>query len=579
MPVELPSTAPAGDGVQRRRAVVVGIDDYVDPDDHLDYCAADARRVGALLRERGYEVTEVHDGPGGKGKRKVTAAVVLAAVRKIMAASDEDDLVVFYASCHGVRIEGRPFLTMADTPKTPSFEAGHKSRGLALADLLAALRGRPRWVSVFLDVCHMGLGLDPSIADSTQHNDDKGGGFALLSGSSADGITQDSIGGAIFTACLVDGIAGAAADPDGAVRFSALARHVQAGVEAWRKGPIGLQKKSAQAPVLRLEVADLPVIPPNPFVELQPKLAAKITCAAWSPDGRRIATTSEDFTLRLWDPTTGRQVLGSMEHLFVEGGRTMHGYLGGVAFTPDGQVVASCGNEGTVRTWQVAGANEVTPIPDGVGAICTKVAWHPKGTLLVAGAENGIHVYAADAIKRLTYQRTLTGHAGFVWCVAFAPDGELVSGGKDGAVRCWDVTTGACTRQWHVEGPVWAVAISPDGKHVVTGGADEPAGPTLVNEVRRWDRKTGKLVRRYAGHGGGVTSIAYTAQGDRLATTSYDGKARVWGTADGRKLFEFGIAVDGRAHRPEAYAAVFSPDGAQLFVGYADGRGRLYKVS
>lgn len=578
MPVKLPSK-PAGDGVQQRRAVVVGIDDYVDPDDHLDYCAGDARKVAALLRERGYAVTELHDGPGGAAKRTITAAKVLAAVRAIMAASDEDDLVVFYASCHGVRVAGRPFLTMADTPKRPSQEAGHKARGLPLAELFTALRGRPKWVSVFLDVCHMGLGLDPTIAESTQHNDDKGGGFALLSGSSADGITQDSIGGAIFTACLVDGIAGAAADPDGAVRFSALARHVQAGVEAWRKGPIGQQKKSEQAPVLRLEVADVPVIPANPFVEFQPKLAAKITCAAWSADGRRIATTSEDFTLRLWDPVTGRQVLGSMEHLFVEGGQTMHGYLGGVAFTPDGQVVASCGNEGTVRTWQVAGANEVTPIPAGVGAICTKVAWHPNGKLLVAGAENGIHVYAADSIKRLTYQRTLTGHDGFAWCVAFAPDGELVSGGKDGTVRCWDVAKGTCTRQWQVEGPVWAVATSPDGKHVVTGGADEPAGPTLVNEVRSWDRKTGALVRRYAGHGGGVTSIAYTAKGDRIATTSYDGHARVWRVADGRKLHDVSVVVDERAHRPEAYAAVFSPDGQRLFVGYADGRGRLYQVS
>jgi phosphoglycolate phosphatase-like HAD superfamily hydrolase len=58
---------------------------------------------------------------------------VLDAVRDVMKASDEDDLVVFYASCHGVRVAGRPFLTMADTPKTPSLEAGHQARGLPLA--------------------------------------------------------------------------------------------------------------------------------------------------------------------------------------------------------------------------------------------------------------------------------------------------------------------------------------------------------------------------------------------------------------------------------------------------------------
>lgn len=570
---------PTGDGIERRRAVVVGIGHFVDGQP-LPFSASDAHKVDEVLLARGFEVTLLHDGPGGARRRTITAAKVLDAVRGAVAASDEDDLVLVYLACHGVRVADRPFLTMADTPAgEATWRDGHLTRGLRLADLFAALRGRTRWVSVFLDVCAMGLGIDAELGASMQHVEDRAGGFALLSGSRADGKSYDSDDGAVFTRYLVDGLAGAAIEPDGSVRFSRLARHVQRGVAAWVQSAEGQNKAKKQAAVMRLEVADVPVIPANPFVEFQPKLAAKITCAAWSPDGRRIATTSEDFTLRLWDPATGRQVLGAMEHLFVEGEQTLHGYLGGVAFAPDGQVVASCGNEGTVRTWQVAGANEVTPIPPGVGAICTKVAWHPKGQLLVAGAENGIHVYAADSIKRLTHVRTLHGHVGFAWCVAFAPDGELVSGGKDGTVRCWDVATGACMRQWQVEGPVWAVAISPDGKHVVTGGADEPAGPTLVNEVRSWDRKTGKLVRRYAGHGGGVTSIAYTATGDRIATTSYDGHARVWRVADGRKLHDVSVVVDERAHRPEAYAAVFSPDGTQLFVGYADGRGRLYKVA
>lgn len=569
---------PTGDGVERRRAVVVGIGHFVDSEP-LPFSASDARKLDAVLRARGFEVTLLHDGPGGARRRTITAAKVLGAVRDVVAASDEDDLVLIYLACHGVRVDDRPYLTMADTPAgAATWRDGHLTRGLRLADLFAALRGRTRWVSVFLDVCAMGLGIDAELGASMQHVDDLAGGFALLSGSRADGKSYDTADGAVFTHYLVDALTGAAIEPDGSVRFSRLARHVQRGVADWVESAEGQNKAKKQAAVMRLEVADVPVIPANPFVEFVPKLAAKITCAAWSADGRRIATTSEDFTLRLWDPSTGRQVLGAMEHLFVESGRTMHSYLGGVAFSSDGQVVASCGNDGSVRTWQVAGANEITPIPASVGAICTKVAWAPGDRLLVAGAENGIHVYAADSIKRLTYQRTLTGHVGFVWCVAFAPDGELVSGGKDGTVRCWDVATGACRRQWQVEGPVWAVAISPDGTHVVTGGADEPAGATLVNEVRRWDRKTGKLVRRYAGHGAGVTSIAFDTAGARLATTSYDGHARVWDVADGRKLHDVSVVIDERAHRPEAYAAVFSPDGKRLFVGYADGRGRLYTV-
>lgn len=575
--------APTGDGIERRRAVVVGIQHFRGSDE-LRYSVTDAQRVTEVLRKHGFEVTLIHDGPGGAARGTITKEQVLAAVADVMKLSDEDDLVVFYASSHGVRVDGRPYLTMADTPVTKDgWKEAYRDRGLPLADLFTALRGRPRWVSVFLDVCEMGLGIDPTVGEAMQHVDDRAGSFGLLSGSSATGKSFDDNGGAVFTRFLIEGLTGAASEPDGSIRFASLARHVQRGVSAWTATD-GRDKTKPQAAVMRLEVSDLTVVPAPKVHELVPRLTAKITCAAWSPDGRRIATTAEDCTLRLWDPITRRQVLGSMQHPVIAPtkahpeGETCYGYLGGVAFFRDGLTMASCGNEGTVRTWQVPGANEVPPIPPEVGAICTKVAWHPRERLLAASSGRGVELYRGDDLNRLTPVRTLTGHDGIVWCVAFAPDGELVSGGKDGTVRAWDTASGRCTRQWQVGGPVWAIAVSPDGARVLTGGADDPVGPTLHNEVREWDRKTGKELRRFVGHGGGVTSAVYTRAGDRIATTSYDGHARVWSTDRGDRLLDGRVETVGDAAPPEAYAAAFDPDGKRLFVGYADGRGRIYTL-
>lgn len=567
MPVKLASTA-AGDGQAVRRAVVIGIGRYRGRAE-LPYAPTDAQRVAAALRARGYEVTALHDGEGGEARGAITAARVLAEVRRTVAASDEDDVVVVYACCHGDRFGGRPYLTMADTPVR-----GRGARGMPLAALFAALRGRTRWIAVFLDACRMGLGLDPSVGVAAQHVDDKAGGFAFLSGSRADGMSQDDRDTGVFTACLVAGLDGAAADAEGAVRFSALARHVQDGVEAWRRGPVGALRKSAQAAIVRLEVADLAIVPPFPFHELAPRSAGKVTSAACSSHGL-VATTDTRSMLRVWDVATRAQVLAQSMYERVVAGRRPYGYYGGAAFSPDGAVLAACAGEGTVRAWTMATGKEVA-IDAGVGCMATKLAWHPDGRTLAVGAEDGVHLFRRHADGSLKAGRVLTGHAGTVWALAFAADGMLLTGAEDHEVRQWRIADGATVGRWHLDGPVWAVAASPGGHLIATGGVDQSL--KVKNPVRLWARTSGALVRVLAEHGGGVTGLAFSPDGRYLATACGDGAARLWRVADGQRVRALSVAVPGQAERPGACAVAFCADGAQLFVGFGDGRGRLYAI-
>ncbi len=546
-----------GDGVERRRALVVGVDRYLPPTPALGFCAADARAMAEVLVARGFEVTELHDGPGAPVAP--TRAAVRAALDEVTAASDEDDLVIVYVACHGQRLDGRPYLLLADTP---AGDAGVVAGGLPLADLLARLRGRARWVAIFLDVCHIGLGLDPTIGESASHGDAGGGGFALLAGSTSGQITQDAASGGIFSRCLIDGLAGAAADPDGGLRFSALARHVQAGVARWRSSPEGKLKLAQQRPVLRLEVADLQLLPARDHVALAPRHPAAITSAAFSRDGLRLITGCEDGGVRLWDPGIGAQVLATMRH---------EAPVRAVACSR-ADFVASGSDDGMARTWILASATQLPPDNRFTAGI-TALAWTDTGTGRIAATRAGVVVqHIKDIVVSKLDHRPLPDA---VLTVAAGPGG-FVAGGVDGTVWWWNGTTDETLVIGRLRGPVTAVAVSPDGRYLVAGGGAPPPG-TAREQPRLWDLGGGPSIA-LAGHAAAVTAIAYGADGRRIATASVDGVARLFAAPGGRPGRQ--LTVDGAAGSaaPAALTACFSPDGTQLFVGYADGSGRLFTL-
>jgi WD40 repeat protein len=324
--------------------------------------------------------------------------------------------------------------------------------------------------------------------------------------------------------------------------------------------------------------------------------AAGVAQAAFSPDGKMLASVGGDGALRFWDPATGKpgRVLqlerGGRGLAFSPDGKAV-AVAGGyferprlwdtasgkllrswaspefavlcVAFSPDGKLLATGAHPAAVRLWDPVTGKEVCRLPEEDQTIHS-LAFSPDGKMLAAGGEWGlIRLFDVASRKEL---RMIDAHRGGVWSVAFSPDGKLLaSGGRDDTARLWDPATGKELRTFpHREGAVCAVAFSPDGKLLAVGGHGD--------KVRLWDTNSGEEVGSLPGHYGSVVTLAFSPDG--LSLVSGAGNAlRVWDVKAGKERIPL------EAHEQEVYRVAFSPDGKLLASTSTDRTARLWDLA
>ncbi len=372
---------------------------------------------------------------------------------------------------------------------------------------------------------------------------------------------------------------------------------------------------------------------------------SKVWAIAFSPDGRTLASGSDDQTIKLWDIETGRcvktfqgyknlvwsvafsptgcqvasasedgivrlwqmpQVQSSSQAIATQSigsqSLTCQEFLGhegrawSVAFSPIGQLMASGGDDQTIRLWNVATGRCLKILRERSGQV-RQVLFSPKGNLLAtSSSDNTVKLWDVSQLyseslsekqlseKQLSEKRslsptasrlyTLQGHSRRVYGIAFSPDGQhLITGSEDQTVRLWDIATGECLRVLsghdrfvltvaYIAGKKVGKKTFPD---LIASGSDDQT-------IRIWNAFTGECLQVLTGHTGWVQTLAFSPDGAWLASGSTDLTIKLWDLLTGacHKTLE--------GHKKGLESISFSPDGQTLVSGSEDETIKLWDV-
>ena len=273
-----------------------------------------------------------------------------------------------------------------------------------------------------------------------------------------------------------------------------------------------------------------------------------------SPDGRFLASASDDQTVRLWD-IDNRRLLHSFE------GHS--GSVESVAFSPDGGFLASASSDQTVRLWDIDNRRLLHSFEGHSGSV-ESVAFSPDGGFLAsASSDQTVRLWDIDN-RRLLH--SFEGHTSFVLSVAFSPDGGfLASASSDQTVRLWDIENRRLLHSFEGHSDwVRSVAFSPDGGFLASASWDQT--------VRLWDIDNRRLLHSFEGHSGFVQSVAFSPDGRFLASASSDQTVRLWDIDNRRLLHSF------EGHTGFVLSVAFSPDGGFLASASDDQTVRLWDI-
>jgi WD40 repeat protein len=261
-----------------------------------------------------------------------------------------------------------------------------------------------------------------------------------------------------------------------------------------------------------------------------------INCVTLSPDGTLVASANRNRTVTVWDIKTGKKLWNLKEHLHTPGlAMSTLNKVNAVAFSADSSRIVSGAFDRTLKVWDITSGSELITLT-GHRSSVNSVAVSRNGDLIVSGSSD-MTVKVWDA-KNGTELNTFPGHEGVVTSVAISLDGKRVaSGGEDATVRVWELATGvelltltghrSMKAGWRSKS-VNSVAFSPDGTRIASGSHDQT--------VKIWDAESGAELQTLIGHQDKVTSVRWNANGSRIISASKDKNIKIWDSNSGEEF-------------------------------------------
>jgi WD40 repeat protein len=321
---------------------------------------------------------------------------------------------------------------------------------------------------------------------------------------------------------------------------------------------------------------------------------AAVLSVAINADSTRIASSSADAVVKIWDAQSGDILYRMVGH---------GGDVESVAFSPDGRYVVSSAADFLAIIWDVSTGQEVRRLR-GHSAPVRRALFTPDGAhIITASSDSTLIKWRVDDGTPVT---TFTGHTSAALALAIAPDGKTaLSGARDGRLIQWDLETGAVLREFTSHRTAVsdigidltgtrAVTVSVDGTMILwdlTAGVEAlrfvgvpvevrsvaftPDGNTVLSAsldgaVQLWSTRNGLSVDRLLGHGAGVLSVAVNAMGNIAISGSQDQTIRIW------QIGNTGQLATLNAHSQRVSEMVVGARTGSIYSGSPDGVLQIY---